>query len=88
MVIVIARSAQNLEGHIANDRGRPVIEKQKLPLHAVLRGEFVTSRINDAHFPDQLRILYPSSAHKNQLFVHLRTGILLKDSGQHRGLSI
>lgn len=88
VVIIIAGRPQNLEGHIANDRRSTVIQKQKLPLHAVFRSELITCGINNAHFPDQLGILYASSAHENQLFVHLGIGILLEDARQHRRLSI
>lgn len=82
VIVVVARGAQHLEWHVAYDGRRSMVEKEKLPFHAVLRGELVAGGIDDAHLAYQLRRLYAARAHKDQLLVHLDAQILLQDARQ------
>lgn len=80
MVVVVAGGAQHLEGHVADDGRGSVVKKEELPLHAVLRGELVAGRIDDAHLAYQLRSLDAACAHEDQLLVHLYIRVQLEDA--------
>lgn len=82
VIIVIAGGAEDFEGHVTDDGRSSMVEEQELPLHAVLRGELIARRINDAHLATQLRRLDASRAHKDQFPVHLDTGMHLEDARQ------
>lgn len=82
MIVIITGSAEHFEGHIADNRRRTMIQKEKFPFHAMFRCKLIARRIYGGHLAYQLRRLNASSANENQFLVNLGTGIHLEDTWQ------
>lgn len=66
VIIIVARSAQHLEWQVSDNWRSTMVQEQKLPFQTMPRGELALTRVHDRHFPDQLRRLQTTGAHKDE----------------------
>lgn len=64
VVVVVPGGAEDLEREVADDRRRPVVEEQELPLERVARRELALGAVHYRHLSDELRRLQPPRPHE------------------------